>query len=131
MRSPPKIEAPPGSDPSGAKFSPSTTADHHHETHDQDHLPSSSNSCNSDGSPRPASVGDSGRGIVAASCPRFARLVEHLHALGPRAVGEFLVEVADPEDLFLVLERYARLHPETVRALGCDQFPSPPMILVR
>ena len=68
--------------------------------------------------------------------PRFQRLVEHLHDLGPRPVGEFLLElVANDPDMGAAvqvnLERYHRLNTATVRALGGDQWPGPPIHEVR
>ena len=64
--------------------------------------------------------------------PRFQRLVRHLHALGPRPVGEFLIELVanDPDMVAAVqvnLERYHHLNTATVRALDCDQWPAPPI----
>ena len=59
---------------------------------------------------------------------RFARLVRHLHRLGPRPLSELLRELAGNDDglqadtLFL-LEKYGALDPEIVRALGGDTFP--------
>lgn len=51
----------------------------------------------------------------------------HVHELGPRAVGELLHEIgqrfgATPEILDL-LDDWRALNPETLRALGGDQFP--------
>lgn len=68
--------------------------------------------------------------------PKFQRLVEHLHALGPRPIGEFLLELSagDPDMVAAVqvnLERYHRLDTATVRALGGDQWPGPPIHEVR
>ena len=56
------------------------------------------------------------------------RRVEHLHALGPRATAEFLVEVADriggmPCILGLLVEFEQRLSLDMVRAAGADRFP--------
>lgn len=59
--------------------------------------------------------------------PRRRRQIEAIHRLGARAVGELLVEVADPAVLDAALEQYARLSPEIVRALGADQFPPMPL----
>ena len=62
---------------------------------------------------------------LARQDPRFHRLVECLHQLGPRAVGELLLEVGEPDDLLLCLERYADLDQAIVRALGGSEFPQP------
>jgi hypothetical protein len=53
----------------------------------------------------------------ASDCPRFRRLVHHLHGLGPRAVGEAMLELA-PNDgaAVAVLERYARVDRRLVEA---------------
>ena len=64
--------------------------------------------------------------------PRFQRLVEHLHALGPRPIGEFLLELAagDPDMEITIqanLERYARLDADMVKAIGGDRFPAIPL----
>ena len=67
--------------------------------------------------------------------PRFERQVEHLHRLGPRAVAEFLIEIArgTGQSSFIMdrLQAYARLDPEILRAVGGDRFPPMPLGLVR
>ena len=68
---------------------------------------------------------------IAASSPRYARLIEHLHRLGPRAIGELLRSIAEePSDLISELERYGRLDPSVIRAIGADRFPPTPLRLV-
>ncbi len=52
--------------------------------------------------------------------PAFRRAVERIHDLGPRALGEMLIELDVGAD---VLARYARLDPEIVRALDADHWP--------
>ncbi len=59
---------------------------------------------------------------------RLPVLVDHLHALGVRPVAELLIElVGDDEQarntLLLLLERYGRLSPAVVQAVGGDTFP--------
>ena len=59
---------------------------------------------------------------------RFRRHVEHLSRLGPKPIGEFLLQLAGPSDdgrtaLIVLLEQYARLSPEAVKAIGADVFP--------
>ena len=61
---------------------------------------------------------------------RYRRQVEHLHRLGPRAVGEILREVADGENLGNALEAYGRLTPDLLKALGGDCFPATPIYQV-
>jgi hypothetical protein len=58
---------------------------------------------------------------------RLQRGVEHLHSLGPRAVAEFLVEVASAigglPAIQAKLTEYQRLTPGMVRTAGGDRFP--------
>jgi hypothetical protein len=61
---------------------------------------------------------------------RFRRLLERLHQLGPRPVGELLLEVANGRDLIEALEEYARLDPAVVEALGVRDWPTPPIARV-
>ena len=61
---------------------------------------------------------------------QFFRLVEQLHRLGPRPVGECLLELAGIDELVFLLDRYGRLNPDVVEALGADKFPPPPLVLV-
>ena len=57
---------------------------------------------------------------------RFRRLVGHLHSLGPRPLGEFLLEVAgDDPRLIEGLERFGTLDPDTVQALGARTWYQP------
>ena len=53
---------------------------------------------------------------------RRQRLVEHLHRLGPAPLGHFLREVENGASISDHLERYAKIDPEFVRALGGDRF---------
>ena len=55
------------------------------------------------------------------------RRIEHLHRLGPRAVGELLYEVAEGGDLDRALDSYERLTPSLLKALGGDRFPPAPL----
>jgi hypothetical protein len=52
----------------------------------------------------------------------FRRDVEHLHRLGPRAVGELLIELGARRmvrtEIELLLRRYRRLDPAIVAAVG-------------
>ena len=65
----------------------------------------------------------------------FARQVERLHSLGPRAVGELLAEIGEQRGIRTFidtrLEAYARLDPEVVRKLDGDRFPRPPLYPVK
>ena len=59
---------------------------------------------------------------------RLPVLVQHLHGLGVRPVAECLLELVGNDDgarvtLLAVLERYAKLDPATVQAVGGDVFP--------
>ena len=68
---------------------------------------------------------------------RFRRLVQHLHELGPRALGEFLVELGRPhgwrhEDAAYLatgnlLEKFGTLTAEMLAATGGDQWPPAPL----
>lgn len=62
----------------------------------------------------------------AQSLARLRRqgLVEHLHRLGPSPLGHFIreVELAARIDVSPRLERYRKIDPECVRALGGDRF---------
>ncbi len=53
---------------------------------------------------------------------RRQRLVEHLHRLGPSPLYHFLNEVERGADLRQHLERYARLDPDFIAALGGSHF---------
>lgn len=53
--------------------------------------------------------------------PRFRRVVERIHTLGPRPLGELLIEVKADRD---TLERYAVLSIDTLTALGGDRWPT-------
>ncbi len=59
--------------------------------------------------------------------PRIQRKVEHLHALGARATGEFLTELAarigGAPAILSLLNEYQRLSPGMVRAACGDRFP--------
>ena len=59
---------------------------------------------------------------------RFRRQALHLHALGPRAVAEILVEIARQADcasviLELLAEYEDRLTPDMLHMVGGDRFP--------
>ena len=59
---------------------------------------------------------------------RLPGLVGHLHALGVRPVAELLIEHVGTDaqardDLIILLEKYGRLSPAIVRAIGADTFP--------
>ena len=59
---------------------------------------------------------------VGPDAVRITRDVQRLYELGPRPIYEFLAEIAgDPAvrlNIEICLERYARLDPNTVAALG-------------
>ena len=80
-----------------------------------------------------------GHGTVSLNEPehrvRLQRLIGHLHSLGPRPVGEFLIEIlaawpVPADDVLERLERYGRLDPDVVHALGADRFPPMPLQVV-
>ena len=60
---------------------------------------------------------------------RRDQLVLRLHRLGPKPVSEYLKELVGNDeglqaDALFLLEKYAVLDPEIVRALGGDTFPT-------
>ena len=58
---------------------------------------------------------------------QFRRNVERIHALGPRAVGELLGEIAAERAIYHIinrkLARYAALSQEALSVTGGDRFP--------
>ncbi len=59
---------------------------------------------------------------------RFRRHVDHLCRLGPRPVGELLLQLVGTQDdaraaLVVLLERYRQLNPDVVQAVGGDRWP--------
>jgi hypothetical protein len=63
--------------------------------------------------------------------PRRQRLVRHLVECGERPVLEALLAVAAGDQLDVVLEDFARLKPETYRAVGADALPIDSVTVVR
>ena len=72
-----------------------------------------------------------GLGADFATEQRLERMVERVHALGPRVLAELLAEIATATDQpALIADRvaaYARLDPDLIRAIGADKFP--PMLM--
>ena len=62
---------------------------------------------------------------------RFHREAEKLHALGPRAVGELLMEIGEQRGIRTFIDQrlraYAALDPEVARELDGAEFPRPPL----
>lgn len=56
--------------------------------------------------------------------PIFRRFIEHLHSLGPRALGEFVIAGADGIPLAVLIEQYDRLTHEALFISGADDWPS-------
>ena len=59
---------------------------------------------------------------------RFRRHVQHLSNLGPKPIGEFLLQLVGTSDdariaLVILLEQYQRLDADAVAALGGDRWP--------
>ena len=59
---------------------------------------------------------------------RFRRHIEHLSNLGPRPIGEFLLQIVGTDDdartaLVVLLERYRQLDADVVQAVGGDRWP--------
>ena len=66
---------------------------------------------------------------------RFHRQIERLHRLGPRAVGELLLELGEQRGIRTFIDQrpavYAALDPEVIRELDGNEFPRPPLYEVR
>jgi len=63
------------------------------------------------------------------------RNLRRIYGHGPRATGELAIELATWVDWLLVLEELARrfadrLDPDFLRAIGCHDFPCPPLHVV-
>lgn len=62
---------------------------------------------------------------------RRQRLIQKIHQLGPRAMAEFINELAfdllAEDAVDAKLERYAALDPAVVAAFGGDRFPASPI----
>ena len=62
---------------------------------------------------------------------RFRHRVQHLHRLGPRAVGELLAELGAERSIMTLIDQkldtYAELEPETLEVTGGDGFWQPPL----
>ncbi len=59
---------------------------------------------------------------------RFRRLIDHLCSLGPRPVGECLLQLVGNHNdartaLVVLLERYGQLDVDVVEAVGGDRWP--------
>ncbi len=77
--------------------------------------------------------GTSGKTQLLAG-QRLDRLIERVHALGPRPLAELLGEIATATgEPGLIADRvaaYARLDPDLVCALGGDRFPTMPLAVL-
>jgi len=84
--------------------------------------------------PAAAEPGYPSPGELAAG-PRWERLIERVHSLGPRPLAELLAEIAAVTGQHVrvvdLVEEYSRLDPEIVRAVGADRFPPMPLEVVR
>jgi hypothetical protein len=65
---------------------------------------------------------------------RLQRQAEHLHALGPRTLYEFIAEIGAAcscrSEIDTRLTAYARITPEMLRCCGGDRMPPRPMVAV-
>ena len=65
--------------------------------------------------------------LIDLSDERLRRDAERVYGLGPRVFLEFLLELARDRllrtDIEQRLDRYAKLDPSAVAALGADRFP--------
>ena len=75
--------------------------------------------------PRPSA----GRSTPLRQSPRFKRLTDHLHRLGPRPTGELLLALVEEHDIeadvLRGLEKFARLDPATVARVDGRHWPPP------
>jgi hypothetical protein len=66
---------------------------------------------------------------------RRQQLARRVHRLGARVLFEFIDELDRHhglgDDIDQRLERYCRLSPDLLHALGADRFPAPPVWAVR
>ncbi len=62
---------------------------------------------------------------------RFERMIERVHALGPRPLAEIAAATGQHVRVVDLVEEFARLDTEIVRALGADRFPPMPVGVVR
>ena len=81
-----------------------------------------------------AAIGKGAIGDRLRGSPRLQRVVARVTEAGPRPVAELLIEAmenagADPAAVDRLLERWSRLDPATVRAVGADYF-RPPLNVV-
>ncbi len=70
-----------------------------------------------------------------AAGQRLERMIERVHALGPRPLAELLAEIAAVTGQHVrvvdLVEEYAALDPAVLRALGADIFAPMPLEVVR
>lgn len=64
-------------------------------------------------------------GAPGAPGPHVQRCAEHLRRLGDRAIAELLVELGTRfgVEVLTIAERYRRVDPGILRAIGADRFP--------
>ena len=80
----------------------------------------------------PVRKGSVSQMAVAIVCDlRFQRDIERFYKLGPRALGELLVEIGEQRLCRTYIENrvrsYGSISPEYLSALGGDAFPRPPL----
>ncbi len=67
--------------------------------------------------------------------PQFQRKVDHLHRLGPRAVGEMLAHLGAKHSIQTSIEQtvdhFAELEPEALDAAGGNRFWPAPLYKIR
>ena len=70
-----------------------------------------------------------------ATGPRWERMIERVHALGPRPLAELLAEIAAVTGQHVrvvdLVEEYVALDPAVLRAVGGDRFPPNVLEVVR
>jgi hypothetical protein len=61
--------------------------------------------------------------VAPSDLLRLRSGIEHLLRLGPRAVAEFVLELADAQTALQLLAKYSTITPQMIVVAGGDRFP--------